>query len=228
MAFDEHFIRQQICDIGRRVWDRGMIAANDGNLTVKINENEILCTPTGVSKGFMTPDMICKVDLGGNVLKSDGIYRPSSEIKVHLKVYKRRPDVNAVVHAHPKYATAYAIVGRPLTKQIIPEATLSFGEVPVAKYALPSSAELADSIEPFLDTHDVVLLQNHGALCWGEDLIAAYFKMESLEFYAELCFITEVLGGAKELPNSEVEQLLDLRRRIGMSGRHSLLHGKKR
>ena len=101
MAVNENVIREQMCDIGRRVWQRGMVAANDGNFSVKISENEILCTPTGVSKGFMTPEMICKVDGEGNLLQSDGIHRPSSEVKMHLRIYKRRPDVKAVVHAHP-------------------------------------------------------------------------------------------------------------------------------
>jgi L-fuculose-phosphate aldolase len=226
MAVNENVIREQMCDIGRRVWQRGMVAANDGNFSVKISENEILCTPTGVSKGFMTPEMICKVDGEGNLLQSDGIHRPSSEVKMHLRIYKRRPDVKAVVHAHPMYATAYAIMDVPLVKQIMPESTLSFGEVPIARYGLPSTKEVPDSIEPYLDTHDVVLLQNHGALSWGPDLVSAYFKMEGLEFYAQLCFITDLLGGAKELPPAEVERLLTLRQQMGMPGRHPLMDEK--
>ncbi|NLL89393.1 MAG: class II aldolase/adducin family protein, partial [Firmicutes bacterium] len=145
-----------MCQIGQRVWQKGMVAANDGNFSVKIGDNDVLCTPTGVSKGFMTPEMICKVDLQGNVLESDGIHRPSSEIKMHLRVYQRRPDVNAVVHAHPMYATSFAIMAVPLNRQIMPEATISLGEVPVAKYGLPGSSEIPDSIEPFLDTRDAV------------------------------------------------------------------------
>lgn len=219
----ERELRQLMCDIGRRVWDRGMVAANDGNFSVKISENEILCTPTGVSKGFMTPDMLCKVDLEGNVIDSDGIHRPSSEVKMHLRVYSRRPDVNAVVHAHPMYATSFAIRGVPLTKQIMPESTLSLGEVPVAKYGLPSTPEIPDSIEPFLDTHDAVLLQNHGALAWGKDLWTAYYKMEALEFYAQLLFLTELMSGPKELPEHEVERLLELRKAMNMPGRHPFI-----
>jgi len=107
---DEQALRNQMCQIGQRVWQKGMVAANDGNFSVKIGDNDVLCTPTGVSKGFMTPEMICKVDLQGNVLESDGIHRPSSEIKMHLRVYQRRPDVNAVVHAHPMYETSFAIM----------------------------------------------------------------------------------------------------------------------
>lgn len=224
--FDEQSIRNQMCDIGRRVWDRGMVAANDGNFSVKISEKEILCTPTGVSKGFMTPDMICKVDLEGNLLEANGNYRPSSEVKMHLRVYSLRNDVRSVVHAHPMYATAFAVMGKPLTKQLLPESTLSLGEVPIAKYGLPSTPEIPDAIEPFLDTHDAVLLENHGALAWGPDLMTAYFKIEALEFYAQLTFLTELLGGPKELPQAEVDRLLELRKQMGMPGRHPFIDGK--
>ncbi len=221
----EYEIRNQMCDIGKRVWNRGMVAANDGNFSVKISENEILCTPTGVSKGFMTPDMICKIDLDGNILQTDGIHSPSSEVKMHIRVYNRRPDVNAVVHAHPMYATSHAIAGIPLNKQIMPESTIALGEVPIARYGLPSTSEIPDSIEPFLDNHDAVLLENHGALTWGVDLTTAYFKMEGLEFYAQLSFIAEMLGGAKELPPLEVQRLINLRKKMNASGKHPYING---
>lgn len=216
----EYEVRKQMCDIGERVYARGMVAANDGNFSVKLNSNEILCTPTGVSKGFMTPSMICKVDAKGNVISTDGKHQPSSEVKMHLRVYEERPDVNAVVHAHPMYATAHAIAGIPLTKQIMPESTIFLGEIPIAKYGLPSTPEIPDSLEPFLQTHDAVLLENHGALAWGSDLMTAYFKLEGLEFYAQLCYTTEMLGGAKELPEYEVERLVDLRRGMDATGKH--------
>lgn len=225
MFVNEYDIRKQMCDIGKRVWNRGMVAANDGNFSVKISDNEILCTPTGVSKGFMTPSMICKVDLDGNTLQTDGVHKPSSEVKMHLRVYNRRPDVNAVVHAHPMYATSHAIVGIPLTKQIMPESTIALGEVPIARYGLPSTTEIPDSVEPFLDTHDAVLLENHGALAWGADLTTAYFKMEGLEFYAQLSFLTQLLGGAKELPPTEVQRLIELRKNMGAPGKHPCVDG---
>lgn len=220
MFVNEFEIRKQMCDIGMRVYNRGMVASNDGNFSMKIGPNEILCTPTGVSKGFMTPNMICKVDLEGNVLQTDGVHRPSSEIKMHLRVYKCRPDVNAVVHAHPMFATAHAIVGIPLSKQIMPESTIFLGEVPIAPYGLPSTMEIPDAIEPFFNTHDAVLLENHGALSWGADLMAAYFKMEGLEFYAELSYRAQMLGGAKELSDYEVKRLIDLRRSMDLPGKH--------
>ena len=220
MHMNEFEIKKQMCEIGQRVYNRGMVAANDGNFSVKISKNEVLCTPTGVSKGFMTPSMICKVDMEGNVLQTDGIHKPSSEIKMHLRVYKCRPDVNAVVHAHPMYATAHAIAGIPLSKQIMPESTIFLGEVPIAPYGLPSTMEIPDAIEPFFATHDAVLLENHGALSWGVDLLGAYFKMEGLEFYAELSYRAQMLGGARELPAHEVKRLVDLRKSMNLPGKH--------
>ncbi len=220
MYVNEFEIRKMMCDVGQRVYNRGMVAANDGNFSVKIGPNEILCTPTGVSKGFMTPTMICKVDMEGNVLQTDGVHKPSSEIKMHLRVYNGRPDVNAVVHAHPMYATAHAIAGIPLVKQIMPESTIFLGEVPIAPYGLPSTQEIPDAIEPFFNTHDAVLLENHGALSWGIDLMTAYFKMEGLEFYAELSYRSQMLGGAKELPAKEVKRLIDLRKTFNVPGKH--------
>ncbi|MBR2045971.1 MAG: class II aldolase/adducin family protein, partial [Agathobacter sp.] len=130
----EYEIKQLMCDIGKRVWEKGMVAANDGNFSVKLNDNEFLCTPTGVSKGFMTPEYICKVDAQGNVIEANEGFRPSSEVKMHMRIYEKRPDVKAVVHAHPIYATAYAIAGKPLDKPIMPEAVIFLGEVPLAKY----------------------------------------------------------------------------------------------
>lgn len=209
-----------MCEVGRRIYQRDMVAANDGNFSVKLDENTYLCTPTGVSKGFMTPDMICKVDKEGNPLQASGKYRPSSEIKMHMRVYKERPDVNSVVHAHPQYATAYAIAGIPLTEKIMPEAVIFLGEVPIANYGLPSTMEIPDAVEPFLQCYDAVLLENHGALSWGQDLMSAYFKMESLEFYASLAYKAKMLGGAKELPENEVKRLYDLRRQFNVPGKH--------
>ena len=122
---NEYEIKKQICDIGRRIYNRNMVAANDGNISVKLNDNEFLCTPTGVSKGFMTPEFICKVDAKGNVLQANPGFKPSSEIKMHMRVYEKRPDVGSVVHAHPIYATSFAIAGIPLTQPIMPEAVIA-------------------------------------------------------------------------------------------------------
>ena len=220
MAMNEFEIKKLMCDIGRRVYDRGMVAANDGNFSVKLNDNEFLCTPTGVSKGFMTPEYICKVDRKGNVIQANGNFRPSSEIKMHMRVYEKRPDVGAVVHAHPSYATSFAIAGIPLTQPIMPEAVISLGCVPIAKYGTPSTMEIPDAVEEYLPYYDQVLLESHGALTWGTDLLNAYYKMESVEFYAELLYKSRQLGGPKEFTPDQVERLYEIRRQMGMKGKH--------
>lgn len=217
---DELSIKQQICDIGKRIYDKGMVASNDGNISVKLNDNEFLCTPTGVSKGFMTPEYICKVDADGKVLEANPGFKPSSEIKMHMRVYKERPDVNAVVHAHPMYATGFAIAGIPLTQPIMPEAVISLGAVPIAEYGTPSTEEIPDAISKYLQSYDAVLLENHGALSFSDSLLNAYHKMESVEFYAKLLYIANQLGGPKELSESQVQRLYEIRRQFGMTGKH--------
>ena len=196
---NEYEIKKEMCEIGRRVYNRGMVAANDGNFSVNLNDHEFLCTPTGVSKGFMTPEYICKVDENGNVLQANKGFRPSSEIKMHMRVYRERPDVQSVVHAHPLYATTFAIAGIPLTQPIMPEAVIALGCVPIAKYGTPSTMEIPDAVEPYLQHFDAVLLENHGALAYSDSLLSAYHKMESLEFYARLLWQSMQIGGPQEL-----------------------------
>ena len=215
-------IKKEICEIGRRIYQDGFVAANDGNISVKIDENTYFTTPTGVSKGFMTPDMICKVDGNGNPKEKTGKYRPSSEFKMHLKVYKERPDVNAVVHAHPPIATSFAIAGIALDKLIMPEAIIFLGAVPIAQYGTPSTMEIPESLEPYIQDYDAILLANHGALSFGCDLNTAFFRMESTEFYAKLTYYATMLGGAKEIPCGEVKKLIDLRKQFGIPGRHPM------
>lgn len=217
---NEFEIKEQICQIGKRIYDKGMVASNDGNISVKLNDNEFLCTPTGVSKGFMTPDYICKVDANGKVIQANEGFKPSSEIKMHMRVYKERPDVNSVVHAHPMYATAFAIAGIPLTQPIMPEAIISLGYVPIAEYGTPSTEEIPDAISKYLQHFDAVLLANHGALSFSDSLLNAYHKMESVEFYAQLLYISKQLGGPKELTQQQVEKLYEVRRQFGMTGKH--------
>ncbi|MFE3574673.1 class II aldolase/adducin family protein [Lysinibacillus sp. NPDC059133] len=212
MNVSEQVLKEQICDLGKRMYMKDMGAANDGNISVKISENSFLCTPTGVSKGFMTPDMICKINSKGEIIEDNLLNtKPSSEIKMHLRVYEERSDVTAVVHAHPLYATAFAICGIPLNKQIMPESTIFLGEVPIAEYGTPSTEELPNSIVPYLQNHDAILLANHGALTCGIDLMSAYFKMESMEFYAKLLYLTSAIGEPKELTKEQVTTLVQLR-----------------
>ena len=217
---NEYEIKKEMCEIGRRVYNRGMVAANDGNFSVKLNDNEFLCTPTGVSKGFMTPDYICKVDAEGNVLQANKGFRPSSEIKMHMRVYKERPDVKSVVHAHPLYATTFAIAGIPLTQPIMPEAVIALGCVPIAKYGTPSTVEIPDAVSEHLQYFDAVLLENHGALTYSDSLLNAYHKMESVEFYARLLWQTMQIGGPQELNKEQVEKLYEIRRQMGLKGKH--------
>ena len=216
----EYEIKKQICEIGKRIYDKGMVAANDGNISVKISDNEYLCTPTGVSKGFMTPDYICKVDKEGNLIQGNGKFKPSYEIKMHMRVYQERPDVKSVVHAHPMYATGFAIAGIPLNQPIMPEAVIALGEVPIAAYGTPSTMEIPDAVSKYLQNYDAVLLENHGALTYGDSLLGAYHKMESVEFYAQLLYISRQLGGPNELPQDEVRKLCNMRESYGLTGRH--------
>ena len=217
---NEEQIKEQICEIGRRIYAKGMVASNDGNISVKLSENEFLCTPTGVSKGFMTTEYICKVDKDGNVIEANPGFKPSSEIKMHMRVYRERPDVNAVVHAHPLYATSFAIAGIPLTDPIMPEAVIALGSVPIAEYGTPSTEEIPNAISKYLQSYDAVLLANHGALSFSDSLLNAYHKMESLEFYAQLLYQAKMLGGPKLLTDEQVEGLYEIRRKFGLSGKH--------
>ena len=217
---NEYEIKKEMCEIGKRVYNRVMVAANVGNFSVKLNDNEFLCTPTGVSKGFMTPEYICKVDAQGNVIQANKGFKPSSEIKMHMRVYKERPDVQAVVHAHPLYATSFAIAGIPLTQPIMPEAIISLGCVPIAEYGTPSTNEIPDAVSKYLPYYDAVLLENHGALAYSDSLLNAYHKMESVEFYARLLYQSKVLGGPQELSQAQVERLYEIRRQFGMKGKH--------
>ena len=218
MALNEKEIKEQICDIGKRIYNKNMVAANDGNISVKLNDHEFLCTPTGVSKGFMTPEYICKVDETGAVIEANEGFRPSSEIKMHMRVYAKRSDVGAVVHAHPNFATSFAIAGIPLSQPIMPEAVISLGCVPLTPYGTPSTPEIPDSIEEYLNDFDSVLLENHGALTWSTDLLSAYMKMESLEFYAELLYKSRMLGGPEEFSKEQIAKLVEVRHNMGMRG----------
>ena len=211
-------IKKEICEIGRRIYMAGFVAANDGNISVKVSDNEFYCTPTGVSKGFMTPDMIIKVDAEGK--KLEGKLNPSSEIKMHMRVYRERPDVRAVVHAHPPIATSFTVAGIPLNQYILPEAVLTIGDVPTCEYGTPSTMEIPDSLEPYLQNHDAFLLKNHGALTVGNTLMKAYFVMEEVEFNAKICKNARELGGVEEIPCEQLEKLLELRKKMGIPGKH--------
>jgi L-fuculose-phosphate aldolase len=202
--------KKALVDIGRRIYEKGFVAANDGNISCKVGPNTIWITPTGVSKGFMTSDMMIKMDLDGKIIAEK--LKPSSEFKMHLRVYKENPEVMAVTHAHPPIATSFAIAGISLDKAILPEAVVQLGSVPVAPYATPGSQGVPDSIAPYCKTYNGVLLANHGALSWGKDIYEAYYRMESIEYYASVLMYTGyIIGKQNELSPSQVEELLEIR-----------------
>jgi len=211
-------LKRLIVDIGQRIWQRGYVAANDGNISVRLNDKELLTSPTGVSKGFMTTEMIIKVDNEGKVISGNSKYRPSSEVKMHLEVYKERPDIKSVVHAHPPFCTSFAVAGIPLDKCVLPEAIIIIGSVPLAKYGLPSTMEIPDSIRPYIKTSDAMLLENHGALSFGSDLINAYYKMETLEHTAKIVWNAIQLGNVNVLPEGERDRLMTLREKFNLPG----------
>jgi L-fuculose-phosphate aldolase len=205
-----------ICEIGRRMYNKGYVASNDGNISIKIGDNEIWVTPTGVSKGYMTPDMLVKLDLDGRIL--EGVSRPSSEIKMHLRVYRENPSTKAVVHAHPPVATSFAIAGIPLDKPILPEAIVMLGNVLIAPYATPGTQEVPDSIAPYCIDYNAVLLSNHGALTWGRDPMEAYFRLESLEHYALiLMYTSNIIKKSNELSVNEISELIEIRTKMGIT-----------
>jgi L-fuculose-phosphate aldolase len=212
--------KKLICDIGKRVYDKGFVAANDGNISVRISETEFLITPTGVSKGFMTPNMIVKVDDNGNILEGD--YQPTSEMKMHLLIYKERPDIQAVVHVHPPYATAFAIAGISLDQAIMPESVVYLGSIPLAEYGTPSTEEVPNAVQKHVKNHQGVLLENHGALTWGKDLEHAFYLMESLEFTAKINWLAKQINGDRELSKKHVERLKDMKLKMGIRGESPL------
>ena len=211
-------IKKAICEVGHKLYNHGFVAANDGNISVKVSANEYYCTPTGVSKGDLTPDMIIKID--GTGKKLEGELNPSSEIKMHLRVYRDRPDVNAVVHAHPPVATAFTVAGVPLDQYILPEAILTMGAVPTCEYGTPSTMEIPDSLAPYIQDNDAFLLKNHGALTVGNTLQKAFFLMEEVEFNANICKHARELGNVEEIPYDQLEKLMDLRKKMQIPGRH--------
>ncbi|MCI9118122.1 MAG: class II aldolase/adducin family protein [Flavonifractor sp.] len=209
-----------LLEAGRRLYERGFVASNDGNMSVLVSAGTLWTTPTGVSKGFMTEDMLVKTDLAGTVL--EGTRKPSSELKMHLRVYQENPDLRAAVHAHPPAATSFAIAGLPLDRPILPEAIVQLGTVPVAPYAEPGTQAVPDSIAPFCRDYGGVLLANHGALTWGYDLTQAYYRMETLEYYAQVTINSVfLLGRANALTGEQVERLTEQRQRLDAARREA-------
>ena len=211
----EQALRDAIVEVGRRLYARGYTASNDGNISVRLDGTRLLMTPKSVCKGFMKPDMMCITDLDGRKLSGDR--DPSSEMQMHLEVYRQRPDANAVVHAHPPTATGFAVAGIPLDRAVLAEVVTTLGSVPIAEYATPSTRELPDAVRKYVKAHDGMLLANHGALTLGADLFAAYYKMETIEHFAKISLVARLLGGERLLSRQEVERLQGLRGMYGIA-----------
>lgn len=213
-------LRDEICDVCHKMWQLGWVAANDGNVSVKLPDGTFLATPTGISKSFITPEKLVHIDKEGNILDGLEGYRPSSEIKMHLRCYAEREDVGAVVHAHPPVATGYAVANIPLDEYSMIETVIAIGSVPVTPYGTPSTNEVPEAIAPYLGEHDVMLLQNHGALAVGSDVLTAYYRMESLELFAKISLNAHLLGGAQELSRENIDRLISMREQYKVTGKH--------
>src|SRR5580765_4616116 len=214
MSKTERELREDIVEIGRLVYQKGWVAANDGNITIRMGRDRILATPTGVSKGMMNPEDLIIVDMKGN--KIEGRKERTSEILMHITIYEMRPDIKSVVHAHPPVATGFATAGRQLNLALLPEVVIGLGCVPLADYGLPGTPELTKPMLPLIPKYDAIMMGNHGAVCYGTDVYKAFFKMETVEHFARISFVAEMLGGPKVLPRTEVDKLLDSRTRYGV------------
>jgi L-fuculose-phosphate aldolase len=208
-------LRADIVEVGRRLYARGYTASNDGNISVRLDGARLLMTPRSVCKGFMQPEFMCITDLEGRKLA--GERDPSSEMQMHLEVYRQRPDAKAVVHAHPPIATGFAVAGIPLDKAVLAEVVTTLGSVPIAEYATPSTRELPEAVRKYVKAHDGMLLANHGALTLGGDVFAAYYKMETIEHFAKISLVARLLGGERLLSRDEVFRLQGLRGSYGIA-----------
>ena len=217
---DQKAVKEQICDVCRKMWQLGWVAANDGNVSVKLDDGSFIVTPTGISKSFITPEKLIRINSSCEILESEGEYHPSSEIKMHLRCYEKRSDVGAVLHAHPPTATGFAVAHRPMDMYNMIEDVAAIGSVPLTPYGTPSTSEVPDAIEPYLNEHDVMLLENHGALTMGSDLLTAYYRMESLELWAKITLNAILLGGSYDISRENIDKLIALRPNYRITCRH--------
>jgi L-fuculose-phosphate aldolase len=212
---DVRELKEQICEIGRRIYERGFVAANAGNVTCRLTEDEVLCTPTMISKGFMRPEDLCLIDMTGKQLA--GTKQRSSEALMHLEILKARPDVSCVVHCHPPHATAFAIVGEPIPQAVMPEVEVFLGEVPIAKYETPGGRKFAETVLPFVAKTNIILLANHGAVSYGPTPERAYWLTEILDQYCRILLLTRQLGPLRRLPPDKIAELLEEKKKLGFA-----------
>jgi L-fuculose-phosphate aldolase len=215
----EQELREGIVRVGRMMYERGWIAGSDGNVSARLDPERVLATPTGMCKGSMSPEDLLICDNDGN--KISGSRERTTEMAMHVAIYQNRPDINAVVHAHPPMATGFAVAGRPLNLGVMPELIVSLGSVPLADYGLPGTPALVEGMLPFIPKFDAILLANHGGVTYGDTLSKAFMRMETIEHLAKIMLVAEMLGGAKVLPRTEVEKLFEARKRYGIKSPNS-------
>jgi len=208
-------LKEEICDIGRRLYNKGFAAGNDGNISYRLNEKEVLCTPTMISKGFMKPSDLCIVDMDGNQIS--GQRKRSSEIRLHLTIMKARPEIKSVVHCHPPHATAFAIAREPIPQCILPEVEVFLGDVPITKYETPGDQKFADTVLPFVHKCNVMILANHGTVSFGETVEKAYWWTEILDAYCRMLMMAKDLGRVNYLGEQKSRELLDLKTKWGFT-----------
>jgi L-fuculose-phosphate aldolase len=217
-------LKELMCDIGRRIWIKGFCAGNEGNHSYRLSEDRFLCTPTGISKGQLKPDDLCIVDSEGKQVS--GKRARTSEMLLHLFIYKNRPDIRAVIHSHPPHATAFAIAGIELPTCVHPEAEVFLGRVPMAKYVTPGDTRLGETLAPFIKDANTILLSNHGTVSFGTSLDDAYYKLEIVDAYSRILLLAKQLGDVKTLSNDEMKELLGLKARFGMADARLTKDGK--
>lgn len=208
-----HKIKQEICEIGRRIYNKGFAAANDGNISFRCADNEVVCTPTMVNKGFLKPDDLCTVDMEGKQLS--GHRKRTSEIMLHLAIMKARPEIKSVVHCHPPHATAFGIAREPVPQCVLPEVEIFLGDVPITRYAIPGGQEFADTILPFVHKTNVIILANHGTVSFGETVEKAYWWTEILDAYCRILMLARGLGRINYFTEPEAQALLQLKEKWG-------------
>jgi L-fuculose-phosphate aldolase len=206
--------RRDICKVGRWMYQRGLVVACEGNLSVRLDSGRILVTPSGACKGRLAPKDLLITDLSGMVVYGTG--QPSSELQMHLLYYRSRPDVRAVCHAHPPTATGFAAAGRALEGAVLPEVVVGLGKIPLAPYGTPGTWELCAGLEPLVPKHDAILLENHGVVTCGHDLDTAYQRLETVEHFARILLTAEALGGPHLLSRRETQKLIAARSRYGV------------
>ncbi|NDV62854.1 class II aldolase/adducin family protein [Puniceicoccales bacterium CK1056] len=207
-------LKERICHIGKRIWDKGYVDGNGGNITVRVGDNLVLCTPTLISKGFMTPDDICMVDLDGNQVA--GTRPRTSEVNTHLGIMKNEPKAKSCVHAHPVYATAFAVAGVTPPSCLIPEPEVFLGEIGLASYQTPGTPENAQEVGQLAKKHQSILMQNHGVICWGKDVEDAYWKMENTDAFCQTVTVSMQIGGPKQYGTDKLKELINIRKNLGM------------